>query len=226
MLEPGTAATYQLHVSLIGVSPMIWRRLLVSGDSTLADLHYILQIAMGWSDDHLNRFTIHGKDYGVYHPGGICFSDDPSQVRLADFQLREREKFFYEYNFNARWRHQIRVEAVAHSEHPLPTPVCLAGKRAVPPEDCGGPDAFLAKRQHYSVGYGLEIVEDIRYNGPEVVGDHLEEICLLVRWLSLEKFARKAVNCRLRQYATGDRDWLFVEEIENADPSSAYFGQW
>ena len=226
MLEPGTPSTYQFHVSLIGISPMIWRRLVVSGDSTIADLHYILQIAMGWSDYHLNRFTIHGKDYGVYQPGGICFSDDPSQVHLADLQLREREKFLYKYDFNDRWCHQIRVEAIARSDQPLPAPVCLAGKRAAPPEDCGGPWAFLAKRQHYSVGYGLEIFADIRSNGPEVVENRLEEIRLLLQWLSLEKFDRLAINRRLQQDATGDLNGLFVEEIEDADPSSAYLGGW
>ncbi len=113
---------------------------MVSGNSTIEDLHYILQIALGWSDDHLNRFTIHGKDYGVSHPGGIWFSDDPAQVHLAGLQLREREKFLYEYDFSDRWCHQIRVEAIVHSDRPLPAPVCLAGKRAAPPEDCGEPE--------------------------------------------------------------------------------------
>lgn len=55
---------YQLKVALIGISPMIWRRFLVNGDSTISDLHYILQLVMGWSDYHLNRFIIHGKQYG------------------------------------------------------------------------------------------------------------------------------------------------------------------
>lgn len=48
---------------LQGVNPMIWRRLLVCGDRTIADLHDIVQIAMGWSDDHLHQFRIHGKRY-------------------------------------------------------------------------------------------------------------------------------------------------------------------
>ncbi len=41
---------------------MVWRRLVVRSDSTLADLHYTLQIAIVWSDTHLNRLHIHGKD--------------------------------------------------------------------------------------------------------------------------------------------------------------------
>jgi hypothetical protein len=52
---------YQLKVVLLGISPMIWRRLLVRSDHTIADLHYILQIALGWIDTHLHQFRIHGK---------------------------------------------------------------------------------------------------------------------------------------------------------------------
>jgi len=62
---------YQLRVVLLGISPIIWRRLLVRGDSTIADLHDILQITFGWSDDHLHRFLIHGKQYGVAYLGGM-----------------------------------------------------------------------------------------------------------------------------------------------------------
>jgi hypothetical protein len=52
---------YQIRVYLRQISPVIWRRLLVRSDSTIADLHYTLQIAMGWDDSHLNRFVIRGK---------------------------------------------------------------------------------------------------------------------------------------------------------------------
>lgn len=71
MSELKLAPIYQLKVWLQGISPMVWRRLLVRSDSTIADLHYTLQIAMGWSDVHLNRFHIHGQDFGVYHDGVI-----------------------------------------------------------------------------------------------------------------------------------------------------------
>jgi len=41
-------------VVLRGVSPLIWRRLLVRSDSSIADLHATLQLAFGWSDEHLS----------------------------------------------------------------------------------------------------------------------------------------------------------------------------
>lgn len=63
---------YQLKVVLVGISPMIWRRLLVHSDSTIAELHYILLIALGWSDSHLHQFIIYGKRYGIAQVGGVC----------------------------------------------------------------------------------------------------------------------------------------------------------
>src|SRR5919202_4419549 len=151
LLEPAAAAVYQLRVVLRGVSPLIWRRLLVRGDSTIADLHATLQIALGWSDEHLNRFVIHGREYGVSHLGGIGFRDDPRQVRLADLGLRVRERFLYEYDFTDGWQHDVRIEQILPMEPCHSYPVCIAGRRNVPPEDCGGPWAFLKLRQGYSV---------------------------------------------------------------------------
>jgi hypothetical protein len=105
-----TTEVYQLRIALREISPAIWRRVLVRSDSTIADLHYTLQLAMGWTDSHLTRFIIHGKDYGVYHMGGMSFTDDPPRVRLADFRFRVKERFLYEYDFGDGWQHDVRIE--------------------------------------------------------------------------------------------------------------------
>jgi len=70
----------------------------VTSDTTIAQLHDIVQIAMGWEDLHLHQFRIHGKTYGIYRDGGISFADDPHQILLADFKLRKSERFIYEYD--------------------------------------------------------------------------------------------------------------------------------
>jgi hypothetical protein len=75
------------------ISPPRWRRLLVRSESSLAQLHDIIQIAFGWSDSHLHRFRIHGRDYGISQPGGPGFAQDAHQVRLADFQFRRNGRF-------------------------------------------------------------------------------------------------------------------------------------
>ncbi len=84
---------------------MIWRRIKIRSDSTIADLHYVIQIVMGWTDSHLHRFVIHGQDYGIALIGGISFSDDPRLVKLSKFAWREKERFLYEYDFGDSWHH-------------------------------------------------------------------------------------------------------------------------
>jgi hypothetical protein len=64
MVHTTEPTIYRLKVVLLGISPMIWRRLLIRSDHTIADLHHILQIAMGWTDTHLHQFRIHGKSMG------------------------------------------------------------------------------------------------------------------------------------------------------------------
>jgi hypothetical protein len=112
MSEPPESMVYQFRVVLLGISPLIWRRLLVRSDTTVDEFRHVLQISFGWSDAHLHQFLIHAKRYGQSRSGGIAFIDDPREIKLADFGLRVSEKFLYEYDFHDHWQHLIRVEAI------------------------------------------------------------------------------------------------------------------
>ena len=92
---------YQLRLVPAGISPMIWRRLLVSSEVALAQLHRYIQVAFDWSGEHLHRFRIHGKDYGIAYLGGMSFDDNPHELPLSHFRLHRRESFRYEYDFIA-----------------------------------------------------------------------------------------------------------------------------
>src|SRR5512143_2594368 len=111
MAEPTDPPIYQVHLWIRQISPMIWRRILVRRESSLAQLHDIIQIAFGWGDSHLHRFRIHSRDYGIRRPDGPGFAQDASRVRLADFQFRRNERFLYEYDFGDSWQHEVRIEA-------------------------------------------------------------------------------------------------------------------
>lgn len=78
---------YQFHAWLRGISPLIWRRLLVRSDQTVADLHYALQLAFDWSDSHLNTFRIQGKDFGVYRLGGPVFDEDAQKEKRSAWRF-------------------------------------------------------------------------------------------------------------------------------------------
>ena len=196
---------YQLRVYLREISPTIWRRLLLRSDSTITDLHYTLQIAMGWTDFHLHQFVIRGKRYGVSRIGSIGFADDSDQVRLSDFRFRWHERFLYEYDFGDLWQHEIRLEET-HPLNPKKTyPCCIGGAKQAPQEDCGGPWDFLALESHYSLPYMAERLWEIIEEGRR--DEYWEELHEFKYWLTMNKFDRRAVNKRLMQYATGDNEW-------------------
>jgi hypothetical protein len=208
MLEPPESDIYQPRVVLLGISPIIWRRLLVRSDSAIADLHHTLQITFGWSDDHLHRFLIHGRRYGVAYIGGITFRDDPRRIKLSDLGLRVKEKFFYEYDFNDQWRHLIRVEAILPSESDQRYPVCIGGKRAAPPEDCGGPWAFMERRDEMPCEVWerfWRLKEVVDAGDLDAVREQMESLESIREWLTLGRFDRQAVNRRLIQDVEKDR---------------------
>jgi hypothetical protein len=101
--QESAPTVYQFRIWLRGIGPTIWRRVVVRSDSTIADLHYILQLVMGWTETHLHTFVIHGKDYGIYHSGGMVFDNDPTKVYPHDFQFRVHELFLYTYDFGDNW---------------------------------------------------------------------------------------------------------------------------
>ena len=201
---------YQFHVWIRQISPMIWRRLLVRSDCSVSDLHYILQIAFGWSDEHLNMFHIHGQDYGVYHDGGISFSKNPNLVKLSDFKFRKNERFSYEYDFGDCWEHSVRLEARLPLDKDKTYPRCIDGQRRAPPEDCGGPLAFMARRDEIPM-LEFELLEDIqeslRNDDMATIRARIEDIGELQEWLELDKFDQRAVNHRLKQFSANDPAW-------------------
>ena len=231
MAEAHPVSVYQFKVMLRGVSPMIWRRILLRSDQTIADLHYAIQIAMGWSDSHLHRFRVHGKDYGVAHEGGIWFDDNPERVYLSDFRFRLRERFLYEYDFYDLWEHEIRLEKILPWNGRL-CPVCTGGRRLAPPEDCGGAGAYMEQGdprwQEWCDTWPREewglLADTLRHlldsggDMPSPVWDR-DRLRVALERVKAHRAARpecidrRAINQRLWQYAHGEREELFYEII-------------
>jgi hypothetical protein len=201
---------YQFHILLLQISPAIWRRVLVRSDNSLADLHYTIQIVMGWEDFHLHRFVHHGRVYGINKPG-VLFDHNPSKVLLRDLHLRLKERFIYEYDFSDSWQHQLRLEQILPLDPTNSYPLCLGGAWQAPPEDCGGAWQYMERRQltPWRIAERLyEVLEDPQGN----LREHLAEFRELVYWQQAHKFDRRAANRELRHYADGHQQWVRSHE--------------
>ena len=136
-----TDTVYQLKITLDGTDPPIWRRFQVK-DCTLDELHGVLQVVMGWENDHLYQFQAGKQQYSPGEHEFGAFSGNPSQdstrTVLSELVKRKGSKFGYEYDFGDSWWHVIEVEERLTDQPEFGHPVCLEGELACPPEDCGG----------------------------------------------------------------------------------------
>lgn len=177
---------------------LIWRRLLVHHDTTLATLHGVIQTVFHWPETGAHYFVIHGTAFGrAHHPA----SATPGHMPLATFRLRPNERFTYVYCGVDGWPHEIRLEQVLVADPERPYPVCIGGARATPLDGSGGPASFLALRAHFS----LPSVADrlLALYPAEERPDWQAERLLLRYWAGVDRFDRRAADRRLARHVAG-----------------------
>jgi hypothetical protein len=130
------APVFQIKVGLRGAKPPIWRRLEVPGDIALAGFHTVIQIAFGWHDSHLHVFETPFGNFGTADPDLGHRSD--AGVTLEQVAPDVGSKLRYTYDFGDDWGHDILIEKMLESSGTAPLPRCTGGRRAAPPDDCGG----------------------------------------------------------------------------------------
>jgi hypothetical protein len=119
-----TPVVYQIKVTLMGSRPPIWRRIQVTGDTTLVQLHRILQRVMGWESSHLYQFVIGGSTYGEPAILGELDAKDARPVTLESLVPHEKSTFLYKYDFGDSWDHELLVEKRLPLEEGKRYPVC------------------------------------------------------------------------------------------------------
>ena len=201
---------FHLKIHLLGISPMIWRRVLVSSSTTLHELHGILQVAMGWDGIHLFQFDIRAVDYGSWE----LHAANPD-ISLITFGLRGNDRFSYIYDMGDYWKHEVRVEAVLDVDPKKSYPVCTGGAGACPPEECDGPEGYLARRDEANGYDAWQDLGALASFGQDLLDRHdtgrtLEDLALddleyvLDRMKAREpyletSFSRRDVNTQLRE---------------------------
>lgn len=133
------SSIHTIKVSLRSMKPPVWRRLQVPSTTSLAQLHYIIQAAMGWYDCHLHQFELNGLHYA--DPAHML-EETTDEARRTLSRLQVGQRFAYWYDFGDDWWHDICVESIDRADPALTYPRCVSGRRACPPEDCGGPWGF------------------------------------------------------------------------------------
>ena len=211
-------AIYHFKIYLLNISPMIYRRFKVKGDTHIAQLHHLIQIIMGWDNDHLHSFKVWGMTYGISRSGGMDFHDDPCKIFIGDFGFKVGDKFTYTYDFGDHWQHEIRVEKIEEANLSYNHPSCIEGKRACPPEDCGGPFSYEDVILDQSIWLRetlLNILESVNAGKLPNFDFDDDRIPYWYKKFSSERFDKAKVNRaikKLYQEKGGDRFWWGLQD--------------
>jgi hypothetical protein len=131
-----------LHLKIVGCRPPIWRRLHVRESMWLSRLHDSIQLAFEWFDYQTHVFAFGDLRFGNPLKQEALNVEDDRDVTLAEMDLEHHPRFTYSYNFDEGWQVEIAVEKPPGHRKGARYPLCAAGERAGPPEDCGGTAAY------------------------------------------------------------------------------------
>ena len=185
-----------VRIELLGSDPLIWREVEVPTSVTLKVLHDIVQISMGWFDQHLWEFTIGGRRYGV--PMDDKWLDEPPtaaiKARLRDVLKPRKTVIDYMYDFGDSWEHRLTVTKIRQGLSGVSYPNYVGGEWGGPPEDCGGIPGFYQM---------LDVLADPKHPDHAEVADYMEgwdptEIELFPLKVALGRLANRRNAARVR----------------------------
>jgi hypothetical protein len=168
-IKPKPKVFLQFRITLQMDEPQVWRVIQVPGEFSFWELHIAIQDAMGWLGYHLHEFRHEQRPSGHSMRFGIPLDDDEIMnpnllpcwnVNIGDHFRRPGDEMYYVYDFGDNWVHEVLLEGVLLWQKGLKLPRCIDGRRAAPPEDCGGPSGYADL---------LEVLSDPAAEGHEEV---------------------------------------------------------
>lgn len=163
---------YQLKITLKDFKPAITRTVQVPEDYDFDELHYVIQIAMGWENCHMYMFKTPGRN-GVsitsfeFNEEGYA-EYDAEDTAMSEVLDKPKAKIKYTYDMGDSWEHEVVLEKILPAQPNTHYPLCINGAGACPPEDCGGVWGYAQM---------LETIEDPK----------AEDYADMREWLGLEE---------------------------------------
>ena len=135
---------YQLKISLRGVKPAVWRRILVEDTMTFLKLQKVIHTAFGWPLSKYSAFKVRGisvcQRYSLVDIHKECL--DSVTTRLFVFNLEPGEKIEMRQDLVDKWMFDIEVEAYVAPDMQNAYPICVDIQGITPPKDLGSARDF------------------------------------------------------------------------------------
>jgi Plasmid pRiA4b ORF-3-like protein len=131
----------RLSVEIDDVTPRVIRVVEVPADIRLDDLHFVLQIAIGWQNGHPFEFRVGDKVWGQPDRDAGIERVPAEQSTLGDI-LAAGDTFKYDYVLGEDWEHTVALLAHQPAQAGVRYPNLVSAEGRCPPADIGGPVGY------------------------------------------------------------------------------------
>jgi hypothetical protein len=131
----------RLSVEIDDVLPRVVRVIEVPVDIRLDDLHFVLQIAIGWQNGHPFEFRIGDNAWGQPDRDTGIDRIPAEQSTLGDI-LNAGTTFKYDYVLGEDWEHTVTLLTREPARSDVRYPHLVSAEGRCPPADIGGPVGY------------------------------------------------------------------------------------
>lgn len=141
------SALFRVRIEVEHAHPVIWRTVDIRQDTRLSLVHQVIQVAFGWEDRHLHRFSLGGGAFDRTSQLFLCPYDveegednglPDRSVRLDETLKVPGDRLHYVYDYGDNWGLVLELEEVRTVTPTTPVARVVDGRWPSPPEDAGG----------------------------------------------------------------------------------------
>jgi Plasmid pRiA4b ORF-3-like protein len=136
-----TGEIARLIVEIDDVTPRVVRVVEVPADIRLDDLHFVLQIAIGWQNGHPFEFRIGESVWGQQGHDTDDSLLPAERATLADI-LSRGSTFAYDHVLGEDWQHTVTLVSGGAAQPDMRYPNLVSAEGRCPPADIGGPIGY------------------------------------------------------------------------------------
>jgi hypothetical protein len=191
MQDGGMTAPVQqiarLRVEIDEVTPRVLRRIEVPLDIRLDDLHFVLQVCIGWQNGHPFEFRVGDAAWGLQDQDAGTAVIPAEQSTLADV-LAHGRSFAYGYVFGEDWQHTVELEAIEAAPTGTSYPRLVSAEGRCPPADIGGPSGYETYLRAIADPNSIHHEAMIEWDDPDFDPNKVDTVALRRNLVELARF--------------------------------------
>ncbi|MFZ3361672.1 MAG: plasmid pRiA4b ORF-3 family protein [Xanthobacteraceae bacterium] len=185
----------RLAVEIDDVTPRVVRCVEVPIDLRLDDLHFVLQIAVGWQNGHPFEFRVGDRLWGQPDTDAGIDRVPAERATLAEI-LAAGDTFQYDYVLGEDWEHTVRLLSRGPPATGVLYPQLVSAQGRCPPADIGGPTGYETYLRSIADPASVHHADMLDFDAPDFDPNIVDEAALRANLAALRRYIGRKPQMR------------------------------